>query len=872
MSTDGLTLASRTAAIGGTETRAAAAEARRVLLELAAERLDARVGDLTTAKGVVSVAATRALRHLCRARRRQSRSTASSSSSRTTAASSCRARTPTTPCPKPRDAYDIVGTRVPRPDIAEKIRGTYQYVHHVRLPGMLHGRVVWPRGQGAHGISNPDGRQHRRVVDRGHPRRADRAAEQLRRRGRGARVGCRARREPIEGHVATVRRRPSRATRRCSTASRSAKTNDLIDTDCRRRRRRARARRPRPSRPRIAGPYQSHGAMAPNCAVADVTSDGALVICSSQAILSDALRPGAVARLAARQDPRAVRRGLEHLRQQLLRRGRERRRDPVAGGRQAGSPAVQPRGRVRLGQLWPRAALRAAGGRRRQGKLVALDYQAWSHATAWLDTASQLALGTPPPTGGFGAACSRGRAAPASSRSTSRKRTCTTSESAHRQPRRHRRRLLAHRRAARADGSVDVLRAGRHDGRARARREARSVRVPQTQHLAPALARRARGGASAAKWTPRVAASQRSNARSSRAAASASARTTCRRTRAIASRIAAAVVDIEVNKDTGVVVAKHVYGAMDCGLAINPGIVESQIVGMCVHGASLALCEEVQFNETNVTSLDWASYRTLRFGEHPDVTPIVVQRPTRASSGAGEEVLPAVVAAIGNAFFDATGVRLRQYPLTPSACWRPSARQPLSFGHILSTYEQENRTAASADRDKFSLHAEHTPKAMPKIELPSSICRHATSWPWITWTPTAMPPCSPKTVCSTGHAASSKAARPSASSWQPALTISRAAHRQHRPPTVRIGLRRSVTSSRTRSSRSTATKQRPSPTGFSSTTTSSATRSSGCCSARGTTSSPNRRRVVLYPAPDPQQGNPRTFTAGQENPVQRLED
>ena len=48
-----------------------------------------------------------------------------------------------------------MGTRVPRPDIAEKIAGTYQYVHHIRLPGMLHGRVVWPRGQGAHGISNP---------------------------------------------------------------------------------------------------------------------------------------------------------------------------------------------------------------------------------------------------------------------------------------------------------------------------------------------------------------------------------------------------------------------------------------------------------------------------------------------------------------------------------------------------------------------------------------------------------------------------------------------------------------------------------------------------------------------------------------------
>ena len=102
-------------------------------------------------------------------------------------------------------------------------------------------------------------------------------------------------------------------------------------------------------------------------------------------------------------------------------------------------------------------------------------------------------------------------------------------------------------------------------------------------------------------------------------------------------------MDVEVNKDNGRVIAKHVYGAMDCGLAINPGIVESQIVGMSVHGTSLALREEVQFNQTNVTSLDWNSYQTLRFGEHPAVTPIVVQQLNEKSTGAGEEVLPAVV-------------------------------------------------------------------------------------------------------------------------------------------------------------------------------------------------------------------------------------
>jgi nicotinate dehydrogenase subunit B len=107
------------------------------------------------------------------------------------------------------------------------------------------------------------------------------------------------------------------------------------------------------------------------------------------------------------------------------------------------------------------------------------------------------------------------------------------------------------------------------------------------------------------------------------------------------------------------------YGAMDCGLVVNPAIVESQIVGMSNHGTSLALKEEIQFDHTNVTSVDWSSYHTLRFAEHPAVTPIVLQKINEPSSGAGEEVLPAVVAAIGNAFFDATGVRIRRFPLTP---------------------------------------------------------------------------------------------------------------------------------------------------------------------------------------------------------------
>ena len=84
-----------------------------------------------------------------------------------------------------------------------------------------------------------------------------------------------------------------------------------------------------------------------------------------------------------------------------------------------------------------------------------------------------------------------------------------------------------------------------------------------------------------------------------------------------------------------------------------------------IQAVSRTLKEEVLFDKTGVTSLDWVSYPVLRFAEHPDVVPVVVQRLDEPSTGAGEEVMGATTAAIANAFFDATGVRLRQYPMTP---------------------------------------------------------------------------------------------------------------------------------------------------------------------------------------------------------------
>ena len=129
---------------------------------------------------------------------------------------------------------------------------------------------------------------------------------------------------------------------------------------------------------------------------------------------------------------------------------------------------------------------------------------------------------------------------------------------------------------------------------------------------------------------------------------------------------AATVADVQVNKTTGKVVVKHIYQGISSGLIINPGLVENQIVGAMSYIASRVTVEDLRFTNTHVTSLDWVSYPILRFKDAPQVTPIIIQRADLQPLGAGEPASMAASGAIANAFFDATGVRIRQAPLTPA--------------------------------------------------------------------------------------------------------------------------------------------------------------------------------------------------------------
>ena len=129
---------------------------------------------------------------------------------------------------------------------------------------------------------------------------------------------------------------------------------------------------------------------------------------------------------------------------------------------------------------------------------------------------------------------------------------------------------------------------------------------------------------------------------------------------------AAVVAEIEVNKKTGKIVAKHMYVAQVAGLTVAPSLVNNQSDGSLIMGTSRALHEEVAFDKGRVTSLDWVTYPLLRFKDHPGVTTVVVQRTDIQPTGSGEPPTAPVAAAIANAFFDATGVRIHEAPMTPA--------------------------------------------------------------------------------------------------------------------------------------------------------------------------------------------------------------
>ena len=612
---------------GGPQVRTAAAEARQALLQLASKKLEAPVDRLAVVKGVVS-AGDKSVSYgeLVGDRPFQL------------------AFTGKAPVKKPAE-YKVVATAVPRNDMPDKVSGRYVYMQHVRVPGMLHGRVVRPRGQGAYGAGAKV-----MALDEGSIRNIT-----------GARV---LRKGDFVGVVAENEWDAVRAARQLKItwdtspslsgsdamydAMRAAKTDDrtvLVRGNAAD----AIGAAPHKVAYNCRAPYQAHAPFGPNCALADVKTDSALVMCSTQDVYGTR---GTLARILGIPVPKVRVQYYEGSGTY----GHSCYDDVAQAAALLSQLAAKP---VRLQFMrwdehgWDNygpshvGEVRAAASA--DGKLVGYEYEGWQHHWSNVETSEQLALGKPAeewqpnPAMQVNPRCCGGMydipnvrlvnhhvpglgyLKGAWLRSPLDLSFSFTSEQA-------------------IDQLAFLVKMDPYEFRQRNIKDARWLGVLDA-------------AAKAAQWTPRQAASNltRANIVTGRGIG-------------MGTHLAsygAAVADIEVNRETGKVIARHLYGAVDAGLVVNPGNVESQISGQLVQTASRMFHEEVTFSRTNVTSLDWASYPILRFEECPQVTPVVVQRLSEPSSGAGEEVMAAAAGAIANAFFDATGVRMSEFPLTP---------------------------------------------------------------------------------------------------------------------------------------------------------------------------------------------------------------
>jgi CO/xanthine dehydrogenase Mo-binding subunit len=615
---------------GRPQIAAAAAHARAALLARAATRLGVAVAELRVERGVV------------RAAQAPERSVTYGE-----LIGGQRFELPMqgTPQLKPAAGYRLVGTRLPRADLASRVDGTHRYIQHLRLPGLLHARIVRPAGQGAYGAGA-------KVLELDAASIAHIPGARLLRQGDF--IGVVAPREWDAVRAARELRVQWDQTPRLPGTDglhaqmRRAATIDNVVLE-RGDARAAAAAAAVAVEHQGHGPYQAHAPFAPNCALADIRADQGLVICSSQDIYG--ARRGIAQLLGMPQ---------ERLRVQFAESagtyGHSCYDDAAQAAallsRLAGAPVrlqfmrADEHGWDTYGPPHVGVARVAAD---RDGRLIAYEYEGWQHNWSQVDTTTQLAGAAPaaewPPVGvqGVNPLVCGGMYDIANLRLVN-----------HRLP------ALDYLRGAWLRSPLDLSFAfvseQAIDRTAHAlaidplefRR--RNIRDPRWRGVLDAAAA-AFGWA--APWNPGRLAGTR-----------------LRRGRGIGLgthlvSYGAAAAEIEVDVETGRVRILRLTGALDAGLVVNPLTVERQIEGQLVQTASRMLLEEVRFDERRVTSLDWQGYPVLRMADCPDIQAIVVQRLDQRSTGAGEETMAAAAAAIANAFFDATGRRMERYPLLP---------------------------------------------------------------------------------------------------------------------------------------------------------------------------------------------------------------
>jgi nicotinate dehydrogenase subunit B len=661
----GATVGSQGIQTGGKQVRAAAASARSALLDLAAKELGVAKASLTVVDGVVA-GNRRTVTYGALIGDRFFNLPITGFGGNATNPPQANAGQPGT---KPVSQYKVVGTNPPRVDIPDKVTGRYVYVHNVRIPGMIHGRVVRPRGQGAYGdgtapkilsvdessIRNIEGAQVVRfgdflavVAPREYA--AIQAAAQLKVKWADM--------PAISGSgnlwksmrdLDSAGKAPARIainTGNFDTAFRSAvhTVNQSYKFH-----------------------YTGHLPIGPGCVVAEVTPSGARIFTSTQ----DAYGTRAQIKTVldkVMSNPLPLNRIRLTYYEGASNYGSAPYRDTAQAAAIMSALTGKP---VRVQFMrwdehgWdnygPAQMTDIRAGVDAKGNLTAFEFTHFGIPYYTTQAAEQQVLGS-------AQYATQGRA------------EATISGSQYNIPNR---RVIGKSLPLQNNYfKVSFLRAPDNPQSAfaaeqavdelawMARMDPVAFRLQNVATAATDSALRWRNVltnvAKDANWQPKVAASNLSDAdvvtgRGVAFGFYSNTMTCC-------------VADIQVKKSTGKILAKELHVAGDAGLIVYPHGSENNEEGAAMQGLSRGLVESVAFDRKGVTSLDWVTYPMIRFKDTPKVHIHGLTRtdvpdpagPGSRTTGSGEPALSPVPAAVANAFFDATGVRIREAPMTPA--------------------------------------------------------------------------------------------------------------------------------------------------------------------------------------------------------------
>ena len=626
---EGYTAGSMTISESGDALRQASAEARQILLGQASDRLDAQPGELEVTNGVVSVAKdpTRSISYaeLMGGKRFETKVSYQAPL-------------------KPFKEYNVVGKPIPRVDIPAKFSGQQSFIQDLSVPGMLHARLVRPPSSAAQLVSLDEN------SIKGIP-----GIVKLVQRGNF--IGVVAEREEqavlasqqLKVEWSETPSMPPMAELYNWIRSQPTEDNVLIDDgDVEQ----TIARSNRQVKAEYYQPFHAHASIGPSCAVADAQEDQITVWCST---------PGpypirnAIAQLINMPEEKLHLIHVEGAGSYGQNGSDDAAADAVILSQAVGRP-------VRL--LWsrqdefvwepkaPAMVMEVRAGLDESGNITAWDYHVWSpsHVArarfAGQLTAAQLMAGQTFPAGRFSFGAERN--APTNYTLTRQR---VTVHYLNRPPLRSSsmRSLGGAENTFANESFMDELAVAIGEDPLHFR--LRYLDDPRARDVLQAAAEKT-------AWKPGPAPHRKPG--------------DILEGRGLAfvryeneEALVACIAHVQVDRNTGQVRATRIVVAHDCGLIINPDGLENQIEGNVIQSLSRTLKEEVQFDEYRIKSVDWDTYPIRKFSEVPEVEVVLINRPEQPALGAGEPSTCTTAAAVANAIFDATGVRLRQIPFTP---------------------------------------------------------------------------------------------------------------------------------------------------------------------------------------------------------------